>query len=94
MQKIAHLDIKPLNFLIRENADTSYDVVLTDFGISQCYQNCLLGSKSASNPEITCFQDFVDALSSNELHLEKGTVFKIDWNHFSDLSKESLDFEF
>ena len=66
-----------MNFLIRENADTSYEVVLTDFGISQCYQNCLLGSKSATNPEVTCLEDFIDALNSNELNLAKGTVFKI-----------------
>ena len=75
--KIAHLDIKPLNFLIREKSDTSYDVVLTDFGISQCYQTCLLASKSATNPEITSLEDLINAVSSNELNLTPGKGFKI-----------------
>ena len=75
--KIAHLDIKPLNFLIRETSDTSYDVVLTDFGISQCYQTCLLESNSATTPEITSLEDLINAVSSNELTLVSGKVFKI-----------------
>ena len=73
-EKIAHLDIKPLNYLIRETSDSSFDVVLTDFGISQCYQACKLASKSKSNPNIAGLDDLMNAISLNELELEKGRV--------------------